>query len=187
MKDHCHFTSKYRGAAHQDCNINYEDSCTIPILFHNLSSYDAHFFLKKLQNQFPGKIDLLAITRENYIFFTKHVDGSKHGIKLRFIDSFRFLASSLDSLSIEIPNNEKIITRSLCKNEDQFKLITKKGCFPYEYLDDWEKFNETELPSKEKFFSQLNNEHISDDSYNHARNVWDTFNIQNLGKYSDYI
>ena len=53
--------------------------------------------------------------------------------------------------------------------------MTRKGIYPYDYMDSFEKFNKTELPTKEEFYSILNNEHISDDEYKHARIVWETF------------
>ncbi|XP_044010191.1 uncharacterized protein LOC122853841 [Aphidius gifuensis] len=183
VRDHDHITGAYRGAAHQDCNINYQDSCVIPIVFHNLSGYDAHFIIKSLNTRFPGKIELLPLNKENYISFTKHVDNTK--IKLRFIDSFRFMASSIDTLAKNLENSKKKISRSFCMNNDEFELLTKKGVFPYDYLNNWDKFNDKQLPSKINFYSKLNDENISDELYNHASNVWEKFNIQTLGEYSD--
>ena len=62
-------------------------------------------------------------------------------------------------------------------------LINLKGVYPYEYMDSWKRFNETELPSKDNFYSPLNQEDISDYHYAHANNVWNTFNISNLCQY----
>ena len=68
---------------------------------------------------------------------------------------------------------------------NKFALLLRKGIYPYEYMDSWEKFNETTLPSKEAFYNNLNLEDISDEDYNHAQKVWDVFKITNLGDYYD--
>ena len=68
---------------------------------------------------------------------------------------------------------------------NKFVLMLKKGVYPYEYMDSWEKFNETTLPPEESFYSNLNLEDISDEDYAHAQKVWDVFEINNLGEYHD--
>ncbi|XP_077278952.1 uncharacterized protein LOC143906629 [Temnothorax americanus] len=65
VRDHCHLTGRYRGPAHSTCNLNYKDSHFIPVIFHNLSGYDAHFIIKEIAAAFEGKIDVLPITKEN--------------------------------------------------------------------------------------------------------------------------
>ena len=64
-------------------------------------------------------------------------------------------------------------------------LLYKKGIYPYEYMDSWERFNETSLPEKEMFYSKLNDEHITEDEYAHAQTVWETFECKTLGDYHD--
>ena len=76
-------------------------------------------------------------------------------------------------------------TYRLCCNDNQkFVLLLRKGVYPYEYIDDWERFNETELPSKKYFYSNLNLEYIKDKHYEHAK-IWNTFKVKNLGEYHD--
>ena len=64
-------------------------------------------------------------------------------------------------------------------------MLLRKGVYPYEYMDSWEKFDETTLPPKEAFYSNLNLEDISDEDYAHAQKVWDVFEIKNRGEYHD--
>uniref|UniRef100_A0A6V7KM94 DNA-directed DNA polymerase n=1 Tax=Bracon brevicornis TaxID=1563983 RepID=A0A6V7KM94_9HYME len=182
-RDHCHFTGKYRGPAHQQCNMNYTKCHDIPVIFHNLSGYDAHFLIKDLVKNSKGAIDLLPITKEKYISFKKYIP--KTNVRLRFIDSFRFMASSLEKLASYLTYEDKKITRAHCNNEEEFRLLMRKGIFPYEYVDCWDKLETEKLPSREEFFSKLNNEDISEEDYAHAANVWSTFKISNLGEYSD--
>ena len=101
------------------------------------------------------------------------------------------LVDNLSELKIKEIDNDVLIKRfyniyQLSNNDiNKFKLLLRKGAYPYEYMDSWKRFNKTELPSKDKFYSILNLEDISDDDYAHAINVWDTFNIKNLGEYHD--
>ena len=70
-------------------------------------------------------------------------------------------------------------------DNNKFTLLLQKGVYPYEYLDHWEKLNETVLPEQEDFYSHLNMEDITDADYAHAKRVCKDFEIKNLGKYHD--
>jgi len=117
LRDHCHLTDRYCGSAHSNYNLNYKDSFYIPIVFHNLSGYNSHFINKEIATAFEGKIDVLPITKEKYISFTKHVKdiaekSDSEIVKLRFIDLYKFLSTSLNKLGLFL-NIEKLkITRS---------------------------------------------------------------------------
>ncbi|XP_046750606.1 uncharacterized protein LOC124413864 [Diprion similis] len=182
-RNHCHFTGKYRGHAHQSCDLNYQNSHIIPVIFHNLSGYDSHFLIRALATTFQGTIQLLPVNKEKYISFTKHVTGIH--IKFRFIDLFRFMPSSLEKLATYLNDNQKAITRKFCTSSEKFELLTRKGVFPYEYMDSWEKLEDVKLPPEEKFYSKLNNQDILDNDYAHACEVWQAFNLKTLGEYSD--
>lgn len=183
VRDHCHLTSKFRGAAHQICNLNFNNSHTIPIVFHNLSGYDSHFLIKHIATEFPGHVTLLPTNKERYISFTKYVQGTK--INLRFIDSFRFMSCSLEKLSSYLKDSGKQTTKSFYGAIDEFQLVTRKGVFPYEYIDSWKKLEDDQLPTRDKFYSTLKDEGVSDEEYQHAINVWNRFHIKSLGEYAD--
>ena len=117
--------------------------------------------------------------------------------KNKFTDNMRFMINSLlqyidkvleiDKKISYAPLIEKFLnTYQLCnKDLNKFALLLRKGVYTYEYMNSWERFNETSLPGKESFYSELNNEHITDEDYEHAQKVWNTFNIKNLGEYHD--
>ena len=65
VRDHCHYTGKYRGAAHSNCNLNYKIPKEIPVIFHNGSTYDYHFIIKQLARKFEGNFDRLGENTEN--------------------------------------------------------------------------------------------------------------------------
>ena len=102
---------------------------------------------------------------------------------LRFVDSVNFLLSSLDKLvkwSDEFP-----IMHRIAAEENKRRLLLKKGIYPYEYMDSFERFGEIELPKKEKFYSSLSGKGITDEEYAHAKEVWETFRCQIRGNYHD--
>ena len=246
VRNHCHCTGKYRGAAHNICNLRYKVPKEIPIVFHNGSIYDYHFIIKELVKELEGNFECLGENTEKYITFSvpikKKIENKDLEItyKIRFIDSYRFMSSSLsklvDNLSERIHNNKclncnpcldyvRIITAKLsslerkneklllkcfncnnyykkkfnkelikkfknsysfCNNDlNKFILLLRKGVYPYKYMDNWERFNETSLPSKESFYSNLNMENIEDIDYRHGNNVFNKFKLNNLGDYHD--
>lgn len=192
IRDHSHLTGKYRGAAHSSCNLQYQESKTVPVVFHNLSGYDSHFFIKKLAVGFAGDLTIIPINDQLYISFTKAVKNSKKNdwrklFKYKFLDSFRFMASSLDKLSSYLPSEKKKVLKSVFVNLDEKRLalLERKGVFPYDYVDSWGKLKETCLPPKDAFYNRLSDSNISDDDYKFAMSVWQTFNIKTLGDYSD--
>ena len=103
MKDHCHYTGKYREAAHNTCNLRYKVPKEIQVVFHNGSTYDYHFIIKEVAEEFEGQFECLGENIEKQITFSvpikKELDNGKSiTYKIKFIDSFRFMASSLSSL-----------------------------------------------------------------------------------------
>ena len=103
VRDHCHYTGKYRGAAHSICNLRHKIPKEIPIVFHNGSTYDYHFIMKQLAKKFKGNFDCLGENTEKYITFSvpikkEHDNGKTTTYKLKFIDSYRFMQDSLSNL-----------------------------------------------------------------------------------------
>jgi Recombination endonuclease VII len=186
-RDHCHFTGKYRGPAHSDCNLAYQIPKCIPVFFHNLSGYDAHLFFKELGAD-KKNITAIAKNKENYISYSKKIewenliDGKKKSGKLRFVDSFKFMASSLDSLAQGLNPDD---FKELKSQFTDCQLLLQKGVYPYEYIDSFNKFQENSLPPIGAFFSKMSNSNITNAQYEHARKVWQKYGIQNLGQYSD--
>ena len=114
VRDHCHFTGKFRGAAHNECNLKYKVPKFIPVIFHNLSGYDSHLFITNFGTS-EGDISCIPNNEEKYISFTKEIvvdwfikEEEPQPVKktLRFIDSFRFMASSLDTLSSNLSKQQ---------------------------------------------------------------------------------
>ena len=206
VRDHCHYTGKYRGAAHNTCNLRYEIPKNIPVIFHNGSTYDYHFIIRELVKEFEGNFECLGENTEKYITFSvpikKRIENKDIEItyKIKFVDSFRFMATSLsklvDNLTEGIHNDKYIKCKSsLCymkvtdkklifrcfnckknyekeinkellerfsntyefcdKDFNKFVMLLRKGVYPYEYMDGWDKFNEKIIPSKEWFYSNL--------------------------------
>ena len=193
VRDHCHFTGRYRGAAHNSCNLKYKKPKFIPVVFHNLSGYDSHLFIKNLGFT-AGNIDCIPNNEEKYISFTKNImTGSymnKKGeikpisYKLRFIDSFKFMSTSLDTLVNNLPDEAFNNLKRYYKG-DKLSLVKRKGVYPYEYMDSMERFEENKLPPKEAFYSRLMGEGISNEDYKHAKKVWDVFEMKTLQDYHD--
>ena len=170
--EHCHITGKYRGDAHDNCNKKYIISKYIPIVFHNLRGYDSHFIVQNLR-KYKEKIDIIPNNTEKYMSIS--IGNSKNKqVYLRFIDSLQFMGDRIENLVKNINNFYHLETDIKNKN---INLLKQKGIHPYDYMNSWDKFNETKLPPKSLFFSKLNNEHILVKDYEHAQNIWNKFNI----------
>ena len=165
----------------------------LPVIFHNLQGYDAHLFIKQLSG-IKGDLNCIPSTEEKYISFSKKIKvdeykSRKNGemvslnFEIRFIDSFKFLQTSLANLVGNLQPDDFHNTSEIFK--DNVELLTRKGVYPYDYVSSLERLAETQLPSKEQFYSKLNDEDISDKDYQHAQNVWKTFGCQTIRDYHD--
>ena len=126
------------------------------------------------------RISVIAENEEKYISFSKTIGK----IQLRFLDSFRFMGSSLESLTSNLTKDDFKCMNSFFPLH-KVDLLLRKGIFPYDYMDDVRKFEETSLPDKESFYSILNETDITHDDYLHALRIWREFDIKNLGEYTE--
>ena len=177
--DHCHLSGKYRSALCDYCNFTYgKTGSKVVAFFHGLSNYDSHFLIQKL-HQFPDiDINIIPKTSEKYLSFS---------IKdLHFKDSYQFLAEKLEILAKNL--RDKGIqyfrqTQKYIKNKDRLDLMFQKGIFPYSYITSLNVLEEKELPPIEAFFNDLTQTKISNEEYQFAVKVWNSFNCRNLKEY----
>ena len=192
VRDHCHFTGKYRGAAHNKCNLMCKKPRILPVIFHNLQGYDDHLFIKQLA-KIDGNLSCIPSTEEKYLSFSKsikvgeykHINGDIIPInfEIRFVDSFKFLQTSLANLVSNLNQDDFHITKHAFKNNTS--LLTRKGVYPYDYVSSVDKLSEKQLPPKQGFYSKLYDEDISDKDYQHAIKVWNTFGCKTIRDYHD--
>ena len=194
VRDHCHYSGKYRGAAHSLCNLQYKIPSYIPVVFHNLAGYHTHMFIKELAKH-GSKMGVIAKNTEDYISFSVNVEVDKYidkngeekpkEITLRFIDSIKFTSSSLDSLVNNLAHGAGEIFGFENYSNHQHGLLIRKRIYPYEYMDSWDRFEEKTLPPVRSFYSKLNMSGVSNHDYEHTCKVWRDFEIKNLGEYHD--
>ena len=194
VRDHCHLTGRYRGAAHSECNLAIRTPKFVPVVFHNLEGYDSHLFIRNL-GVTEGEIDCISKNDEKYISITKTVTvGSyvdKNGedrdrnAKLRFIDIFKFMGSGLAKLVGDLDKSKDVrVTNKFYKGRS-LDLLLRKGVYPYDYMVGYNRLFETKLPSIENFYSKLNDEELSPEDYKHAQNVWSHFGCRTMRDYHD--
>ena len=175
------------------------------MIFHIGSIYDNHLIIKQISEDFNGSFTCTGENTEKYITFSMNVVKKDTSIKkkrpetfrLRFIDSYRFMGTKLDrlvknlaepckKLSDNILKQRFYNTYQLCDgNMEKFKLLLRKGVYPYEYMDSWEEFKLSVPLDKKHYYSELNDSNINDTDIKHVKNIRSTLNINNLGEYHD--
>ena len=143
VRNYCHYTGKYRGAAHSNCNLNYKILKEIPVVFHNGSTHDYHFIIKQLAREFKGNFECLGENTEKHITFSipikkEHSNAKTATYKLKYIDSCRFMQDSLSNIVnnlFEINNKEpkdnfddtmRSMTDSLSQSIDKVSEIDRE-------------------------------------------------------------
>ena len=195
VRDHCHFTGKFRGAACNSCNLKLRRQNNISVFFHNLAGYDSHLFIKKLGTpEEKENIDCIPNNEEKYISFSKTIvtgqyENKKGEIKdktfkIVFKDSLKFMSSSLGALVNNLPRDA---FNNLLKyfTPKQAEILKQKEFYPYEYMDKVERFKEDKPPPLKAFFSKLSGRGITKKDYNHVWNIWKTFKMKTLKDYHE--
>ena len=189
VRDYCQVTGRFRGSAHQECDLKLRikpEDIKVPVIFHNLQGYDSHFIMQQIGEiaenhsyknikgeEQPLKINVIPNNMEKYMAFML----GKH---LVFLDSFQFISLSLDKLVSNLQKDDLKYTSKKFTGK-KLSLMSQKGVYPYDFMDSFEKFDLTELSTKEQFYSTLNDQHITNDEYDHATKVWKTFNLKKYG------
>ena len=181
VRDHCHFTGKFRGAAHNLCNIKLRISKKIPVVFHGLRNYDGHMIIKALAKKCElSSIQVIPHTIEKFtsIYTTEFV----------FIDSLQHLNSSLSDLVDNLRQKGQENFHHLINeypNTDIRKNLFKKGLYPYEYITSFERFSEP-IPQLKDFKNMLTDETPSEQSYKVLLQTCNQLNITTLGQLHDH-
>ena len=146
VRDHCHVTGKFRGAAHFSCNANCKFSKKVPVIFHNLKGYDSHLIIKEV-SKFEVKVSVIPNGLEKYMAFPINRN-------LVFIDSMQFMNSSLDSLVKNfIDEDFKYLFEEF--SGKFLELVKEKAVYAYEYMNSFKRFYEDKLSDKCEIFSSL--------------------------------
>ena len=181
-------TGKFKGVAHWDCNINFQLTKKVPVIFHNLRGYDSHLIFNEL-DKFDVKIKVIPNGLEKYMAFFLNKN-------LVFIDSMQFMNSSLDKLVKNMSDEDfKYLVEEF--DSENLKLLKQKDAYPYEYMNSFERFNEEKLPARRYFFSstkkgkpgdddKTSDSHISVKDYLTCEKNCDKFNMKNMCDYHDH-
>ena len=177
--DHC--TQAYIGAIHERCQAVRQRRFRIPIFFHNFRGYDSHLIIWGLAVKKGAKVQIIGQGMEKYLVL-------QWGNHIEFKDSYQFLNSSLAAQTQNLLASGKdnfSLLRTIYPNEEQFGLLLRKGVYPYDWVDDWSKMKEKELPPREQFFNILHNEECSQADWNHAHLVWNAIECETVQEYHE--
>lgn len=183
VRDHDHLRpphlGNFLGAACYKCNVNRRVPDFLPVFHHGLR-YDQAILIKGF-NGLGYKTRILASTEESFISFSVHAIFGDVKIEIRFLDSYRFLPSSLRELANELPPEAfRETRRHFSKSEAEFLMKQKKLPFPYDHLATWDVLKETRLPEREAFYNKLSKSQASESEYREAENVWNFFNCRTM-------
>lgn len=186
VRDHCHFTGKYEGAAHSQCNIKshqmFKGKINIPIFFHN-ANYDIRCFISAFQKM---KGDEVLVDKISGIPCNMEIYKSLNINTFSINCSYAHLSSSLDTLIKNLPDNKKDLLRTIADTDEKFELIKKKGFYPYEMITNIEKLDMPIQDLKQEHFdSRLNLSKLSNDDWEHVQKVITVFGFTSFRQYHD--
>ena len=197
VRDHCHYTGKFRGAAHSICNLRYKVPKKISVVFHNgstvpikkehdnvkTSTYKLKFIdsYRLMQSKLSDLVDNLSgiylkewkscMERKNIKSECDFIGFKKNRLNYRCKECGKRCSKLINEAIKNFP-----ITYQFCKGDlNKFVLLLRKSVYPYEYMNIWEKFDETLIPPKEAYYSKLNEESISDAYYVHVQKWFQMF------------
>ena len=188
VRDQCHVTGKFRGAAHRNCNVNFQLAKKVPVIIHNSRGYDSHLIFNEL-DKFDVKIKGIPNGLEKYMAFFLNKN-------LVFVDSMQFMNSSLDKLVKNLSDNDfKYLIEEF--GSENLGLLKQNSAYPYEYMNRFERFNEEKLPAKKYFYSSIKDGKIGDDGkisdghidvndYLTCKKTWGKFEMKNMGDCHDH-
>ena len=198
--DHNHFDGSFLGWAHNKCNFLRRTIQFTPVFAHNLQNYDLHHVLKSLQDtNTRNTFSVIPLNDEKFISLTMKVwirsyTNEKGNVQhvyeeIRFVDSCKFMNSSLDELARNLPVEKFIYLNNhfATRPEEDKALIRQNGYFPYSYVDSHARYTEDGLPARDKWTNTLQGGvvSVSEKEYQHAWLVYTRFGCQTLGEYSD--
>lgn len=178
---HDHKNGLWLGSYCNTCNLKAQQSEKIVVLFHNSKCYDTHILFQGLAKVANASDTVFVVpqTREKYIGFQWN--------SFVFLDSLSFLNCSLEKLAGNLESHQLKYLYEYFQNDPlqqtKVELLRRKGVFPYSYLSNHSVLDEPKLPSKEKFFNDLNQENCSDSDYDHAWNVFKVFQCKSIRDY----
>ena len=162
-----------------NCNLKIKNKKEFVMLFHNSKSYDNNYLLDIFSKVENVKIRCIGHNQDKFKMITFRIPGKDYSLKI--IDSLSFLQSNLDSLSKELDDNLRFVTKN--HFNDKFEMVNKKlENFPYDYLKT-EKLLEENLPDKKEFYNKLTLSHISDKDYYTVEKIYKDMKFKNLKEY----
>lgn len=189
VRHHLHYTGKFISSLCNDCNLKLQiREPFIPLWIHNGSKFDFHFLCRN----FPkgANIQVLAKSKETYLSIQWKItlpeslnDNTHKVLNVIFLDSYRFLPSSLAKLVEILPNELLFETKQEVGDSKETNEFFRKNVYPYDFLDSWEKYN-LPLPTEDDFFSKLTGTGITHEDYKFAVKAYTFFKCKNLRDYT---